>query len=152
MSWFGLLLVVHVLAAIAIIGPAFMMPLIRRSASTVGQLRFVFGITARLAVLPKLGGFAVLITGVWLMILTKAGLSQMWLNAAILLSLLMVVLIDGWIEPRLKTIMKLIAERQDRGTELPAELGPLFKRIVPVETASQLLMIAILALMVLKPF
>ncbi|SFJ35710.1 Predicted integral membrane protein [Paenibacillus sp. UNC496MF] len=152
MSWFGLLLVAHVLAAIAIIGPAFMMPLIRRSAGTVGQLRFAFGITARLAVLPKLGGFVLLITGVWLMILTRAGLSQMWLNAAILLSLLMVVLIDGWIEPRLKKIMKLIAERQDGGSELPAELGPLIKRIVPVETASQLLMIAILALMVLKPF
>jgi len=54
MALFGLLLVLHILASIAIIGPAFVMPIIRRSARTVGQLHFVFGITSRLAIVPKL--------------------------------------------------------------------------------------------------
>ncbi|CRK83128.1 hypothetical protein BN000_03086 [Neobacillus massiliamazoniensis] len=149
---FGLLLVLHILAAIAIIGPAFVMPIIRRSVRTVGQLRFAFSITTKLAIIPKIGGAVLIITGVWLMIITKMGLSQMWLNVSFLLLLLMVVMIDGLIEPRMKKIIKIVSESQDQGNEIPAEFGLLMKKIVPMETAAQLLMIAILVLMVVKPF
>lgn len=149
---FGLLLFLHILASIAIIGPAFVMPLIRRFARTVGQLDFIFGITTKLNIIPKIGGVVLIVTGVWLMIITKMGLSQMWLNVSILLSLLMVVMIDGWIEPRMKKIIKIISDSQDQSNEIPAEFGLLIKRIVPIETAAQLLMIAILVLMVVKPF
>ncbi|MCJ8012252.1 DUF2269 domain-containing protein [Paenibacillus sp. KQZ6P-2] len=152
MNLFGLLLVLHILASIAIIGPAFVMPIIRRSARTVGQLHFAFGITTKLAIMPKIGGTVLILTGVSLMIITKMGLSQMWLNVSILLSLLIVVMIDGWIEPRMKKIIKIISESQDQGNEIPAEFGLLIKKIVPIETAAQLLMIAILVLMVVKPF
>ncbi|MBS4196494.1 DUF2269 family protein [Lederbergia citri] len=152
MGLFGLLLVLHILASIAIIGPAFVMPIIRRSARTVDQLRFALGITTRLAIIPKIGGALLIITGVWLMIITKMGLSQMWLNVSFLLSLLMVVMIDGLIEPRMKKIIKIVSECQDQGNEIPADFGPLMKKIVPIETAAQLLMIAILVLMVVKPF
>nr|WP_249365567.1 DUF2269 family protein [Cytobacillus citreus] len=149
---FGLLLVLHILASIAIIGPAFVMPIIRRSARTVGQLRFAFGITTKLAIIPKIGGAVLIITGVWLMIITKMGLSQMWLNVSFLLSLLMVVMNDGLIEPHMKKIIQIVSESQDQGNEIPAEFGLLMKKIVPIETAAQLLMIAILVLMVVKPF
>lgn len=152
MDLFGLLLVLHILASIAIIGPAFVMPIIRRSARTVGQLHFTFGITTKLAIMPKIGGAVLVLTGVWLMIITKMGLSQIWLNVSILLSLLMVVMIDGWIEPRMKKIIKIISESQEQGNDIPDEFGRLIKKIVPIETAAQLLMIAILVLMVVKPF
>lgn len=149
---FGILLVLHILGAIAFIGPAFVMPIIRRSARTVGQLHFVIGITTKFAIIPKIGGTILIITGVWLMIITKMGLSQMWLNVSLLLSLLVVVMIDGWIEPRMKKIIKILSESQDQGNEIPAEFGLLIKKIVPIEAAAQLLMIAILVLMVIKPF
>lgn len=149
---FGLLLVLHILASIAIIGPAFVMPIIRRSARSVGQLSFAFGITTKLAIIPKICGAVLIITGVWLMIITRMGLSQMWLNVSFLLSLLMVVMIDGLIEPRMKKIIKIVSESQDQGKEIPAEFRQLMKRIVPIETTAQLLMVAILVLMVVKPF
>jgi p-aminobenzoyl-glutamate transporter AbgT len=76
----------------------------------------------------------------------------MWLNVSFLLLLLMVVMIDGLIEPRMKKIIKIVSESQDQGNEIPAEFGLLMKKIVPIETAAQLLMIAILVLMVVKPF
>lgn len=86
------------------------------------------------------------------MIITKMGLSQLWLNTAILLSLSMIVMIDGWIEPRVKKIFKLTAESQDHSKEIPAEFRLWIKKVVPIEIAAQLLMIAILVLMVVKPF
>ncbi|MFB9328726.1 DUF2269 family protein [Paenibacillus aurantiacus] len=149
---FGLLLVFHIMAAIAIIGSAFAAPFIRRSARTIGQLQFALGITAKLAILLKIDGTVLIVTGVWLMLLTKMGLSQIWLNVSILLSLLIVVMIDGWIEPRIKKTVKVISESQDRGNEIPVEFGLLLKRITPIETSAQLLMIATLVLMVVKPF
>lgn len=152
MSLFSLLLVLHILGAIAIIGPSFLMPIIRRSSRTIGQLQFTLGNTTKLAIVPKVGGIVLGITGVWLMIITKIGLSQMWLNVSILLSLLMVVIIDGWIEPRMKKIIKIISESQDQGLEIPTEFGLVLKKVIPIETASQLLMIAILLLMIIKPF
>lgn len=149
---FGWILVLHILASIAVIGPALVVPVIRRSARTVGQLRFAFDVTNKLAILPKIGGAVLIITGVWLMIVTKTGLSQMWLNISILLSLLMVATIEGLIGPRMKKIMEIVSISQSKGDEVPSELGRLMKKIVPIETASQLLMIAITVLMILKPF
>jgi uncharacterized membrane protein len=152
MGWFEILLVLHISASIAIIGPAFLVPIIRRSAKTADQLRFAFGLTTKLSIMPKIGGVILILTGVWLMFITKMGLSQLWLNVSILLSLLMVVMIDGFIEPRMKKIMKIVFESQDQGMELPVAFGLLMKKIVPIETAVQVLMIAILVLMVIKPF
>ncbi|TNJ63322.1 DUF2269 family protein [Paenibacillus hemerocallicola] len=151
-SLFGWILVLHILASIAVIGPALVVPVIRRSARTVGQLRFAFDVTNKLAILPKIGGAVLIITGVWLMITTKMGLSQMWLNISILLSLLMVATIEGLIGPRMKKIMEIVSISQSKGDEVPSELGRLMKKIVPIETASQLLMITITVLMILKPF
>lgn len=146
------LLFLHILASTAIIGPAFVLPLIRRSANNIAQLNFAFGMTTKLAIIPKIGGIMLVLTGVWLMFITKMGLSQMWLNVSILLSLIMVVMIDGWIEPRLKKIVKNIPESLEREKKIPAEFALLIKKIVPVETVTQLLILAILVLMVVKPF
>ncbi|GIP39326.1 hypothetical protein J31TS4_26060 [Paenibacillus sp. J31TS4] len=148
----GLLLVFHILATIAVIGTAFVVPVIRRSARTASQLRFAFRITTKLAILPKIGGAVLLVTGIWLMFITKMGLSQMWLNLSILLSLLMVVTIGGLIEPRMKTIMQIVSESKSQGDEVPAEFTQAMKKIVPLESTAQLLMIAITVLMVVKPF
>lgn len=151
-SLFGWILVFHILASIAVIGPAFVVPFIRRYARNASQLRFAFDVTNKIAILPKIGGAVLIITGVWLMIITKMWLSQMWLNISILVSLLMVATIEGVIGPRMKKIMEIVSISQSKGDELPAELGQLMKKIIPIETASQLLMIAIIVLMVLKPF
>jgi len=147
---FGLLLVLHILSAIAFMGSAFLIPAIRRSAKTASQLRFVFDITAKLSWLPKIGGAALIATGIGLMIITDMGLSQMWLNVSILLSLLLAVAIGAFIEPRLKKVTKLVAA--SRGDDVPAEFSHALKKIAPLESAAQLLMIAVIVLMVIKPF
>ncbi|PYI51542.1 DUF2269 family protein [Paenibacillus flagellatus] len=147
---FGLLLVLHILSAIAFMGSAFLIPAVRRSAKTAGQLRFVFDMTAKLSWFSKIGGAVLIATGIGLMLLTGMGLSQMWLNASILLSLLLAVAIGACIEPRLNKLAKLVAA--SRGDEVPAELSSAMKKIVPLESAAQLLMIAVIVLMVIKPF
>lgn len=149
---FGWILVFHILATVAVIGTVFVTPVIRRSARTAGQLRFALSITGKLAILTKIGGTVLIVTGIWLMIITEMGLSQLWLNASILLSLLLIVTLSALIEPRMKKAMEIVAERQGAGEEVPAEFTRAMQKIVPLESATQLLTIAILVLMVVKPF
>ncbi|WP_123042824.1 DUF2269 family protein [Cohnella candidum] len=149
---FGWLLVIHVLAAFAVIGPALVVPVIRRSARTAGQLRYAFDVSAKLAFLPKIGGVVLIATGVWLMIESGIGFTQMWLNLSILLSLLLIVLIDAMIEPRVKKIMRMMSENKQQGDEIPREFTQEMRTIVPFDSVAQAMMIAIIVLMVLKPF
>ncbi|MET3288824.1 UNVERIFIED_CONTAM: membrane protein required for beta-lactamase induction [Brevibacillus sp. OAP136] len=51
---------------------------------------------------------------------------------------------------RLKKVTKLVAA--SRGDEVPAEFSHAMKKIVPLESTAQLLMIAVIVLMVIKPF
>lgn len=146
---FGLLLVLHIFATIAVIGSAFLVPIIRRSAKTTDQLRFIFDITAKVGWFSKIGAVVLVLTGIWLMVNAKMGFSQMWLNLSILLSLILIVMIGGWIEPRIKRIAQIASESQ--GHELSADVGQAMRKLVPLETTVQLLTLAVTVLMVVRP-
>jgi len=146
---YGLLLVLHVLAAVAVIGTAFLVPLIRRSAKTAAQLRFIFDITAKVAWFSKIGGAVLVLTGIWLMVISEAGFTQMWLNLSILLSLIFVVTLGGLIEPRVKRIAQIVSE--SHGHELSADVGLAVRKLAPLEATAQLLTLAVTVLMVVKP-
>lgn len=146
---FGLLLVLHIFAAVAVIGSAFLVPIIRRSAKTTAQLRFVFDITPKVGWFSKIGGAVLVLTGIWLMIIAEMGFSQMWLNLSILLSLILVVTIGGLIEPRIKRIAQIASESQ--GHELSADVGRAMRKLAPLETTAQLVTLAVTVLMVVKP-
>lgn len=146
---YGWLLLLHILAAVAVIGSAFIAPIIRRSAKTTAQLRFTFDITSKVALFSKIGGTVLVLTGIWLMVIAKMGFSEIWLNLSILLSLILIVTIVGLIEPHTKRLAQLASERQ--GHELSADIGAAMRRIVPMETTAQLLSLAVTVLMVIKP-
>jgi uncharacterized membrane protein len=149
-SLYGLFVLLHVLAAIIGMGSTFAFPLIRKSAVTVSQLRYALGVLQRLERLPALGGAAIVVTGIVLMILSGAGLSLMWLNLSIFLVIVMIVLLTVFIGPRMKNITRLVFSSQDE--QIPAEYIQSIKKIAPIETAVQAIIVAVIVLMVLKPF
>lgn len=145
---FALLLVLHIFSAVAVIGSAFLVPIIRRSAKTAAQLRFFFDMTTKVAWISKIGAALLVITGIWLMVNAKVGFTQMWLNLSILLSLVLVVTIGGFIEPR---IQRIEAASKSQGHELSGEVRLAMRKLVPLETTAQLLILAVTVLMVVKP-
>ncbi|MDI4649694.1 DUF2269 family protein [Cohnella hashimotonis] len=145
---FALLLVLHIFSAVAVIGSAFLVPIIRRSAKTAAQLRFFFDMTTKVTWISKIGAALLVITGIWLMVHAKAGFTQMWLNLSILLSLVLVVTIGGFIEPR---IQRIEAASKGQGHELSDEVRLAMRKLVPLETTAQLLILAVTVLMVVKP-
>jgi len=149
-SLYGLFVVLHVLAAVVGMGPTFVFPLIRKSATNGSQLRFAVGLIQKLEQLPNIGGAVLVVTGILLMILNKTGLSLMWLNVSIVLLIVMIVLLIGFIGPRMKKATQLVLSSQ--GEQIPAEYMQSMKAITPLEKAVQAIIVAVIVLMVLKPF
>jgi uncharacterized membrane protein len=146
----GILVVLHVLAAIVGIGPAFVLPILGKSAKSGSQLRFVFGLIQKVNNFPKIGGITLLVTGILLMIVSKIGFSLMWLNLSLLLFVIIEVIIIGFVEPRMKKVAQLVMSSD--GDNIPSGFADSMKRIAPLEGTVHLLTFLIIILMVVKPF
>jgi uncharacterized membrane protein len=146
----GILLVLHVLAAIVGIGPAFVLPVLGKSAKSGSQLRFVFGLIRKVNNFPKIGGITLLVTGILLMIVSKTGFSLMWLNLSLFLFGIIEVIIIGFVEPRMKKVAQFVMSSE--GDDIPSGFADSMKRIAPLEGTVQILTFLIIILMVVKPF
>lgn len=144
-----LLVLIHVLAAIIGIGPAFVLPLITHSAKTISQLRFVYHLSDKINKFPKAGGITLLVTGILLMLVDHTGFSKMWLNISIVLFIIIEILIIGFMEPAMKRASKLI--RQHRGEGIPQGYLPLAGTINTLNRLVHLLTVLIIILMVIRP-
>jgi uncharacterized membrane protein len=147
--FYGILIVLHVLAAIVGIGPAFILPVLGRSAKSGSQLRFVFGIIQKINKFPKIGGITLIVTGILLMIVGKFGFSVLWLNFSLLLFVIIEIIIIGFIEPQMRKVAQIVMSSQ--GEEFPDGFELSMKKVVPLERTVHLLTVIIIILMVVKP-
>ena len=146
---YEILVLLHVLAAIVGIGPAFILPILGKSAKTGSQLRFVFGVIQKINKFPKTGGITLIVTGLLLILVGKLGFSVLWLDLSFILFVIIEVMIIGIIQPKMKKIVQLVMTSQ--GEELPEGYAAAMKRIMPFEGTVHLLTFFIIILMVLKP-
>ncbi|WP_179281628.1 DUF2269 family protein [Paenibacillus sp. VTT E-133280] len=144
-----IVVVIHVIAAIVGIGPAFVLPILTSSAKTGSQLRFVFGMMKTINRFPKTGGITLIVTGILLMIIDKMGLSVLWINLSLLFFIVIEVIIIGFVEPRLKKLTQLVMASE--GDEIPVGYNAAMNKIAPLEAAVHVLTIVIIILMVVKP-
>lgn len=144
-----LVVVIHVIASIVGIVPAFVLPILTSSAKTGSQLRFVFGLMKKINRFPKTGGVTLIVTGILLMIIDKMGLSVLWLNLSLLFFIVIEVIIIGMVEPRLKKLTQLVMTSE--GEEIPEGYTTAMNKIAPLEAAVHVLTIVIIILMVVKP-
>ncbi|AJY77527.1 hypothetical protein VN24_05550 [Paenibacillus beijingensis] len=146
---YDILLILHVAAAIVGIGPAFVFPIVGKSAKTGSQLRFVFSLLQKINKFPKTGGITLIVTGILLMVIGKTGLSLLWLNLSLLLFIVIEVIIIGFVEPGMKKVGQLVAASE--GEEIPAGYTALTGKIAPLEATVLVLTLIIVVLMVIKP-
>jgi len=144
-----LVVVIHVIASIVGIGPAFVLPILTSSAKTGSQLRFVFGLMKKINRFPKTGGITLIVTGILLMIIDKMGLSVLWVTLSLLFFIVIEVIIIGMVEPRLKKLTQLVMTSE--GEEIPDGYTTAMNKIAPLEAAVHVLTIVIIILMVVKP-
>ncbi|WP_433944373.1 DUF2269 family protein [Paenibacillus sp. SN-8-1] len=144
-----ILVLIHVLAAIIGIGPAFVLPVITHSAKTSSQLRFAYHLNDKINRFPKAGGITLLVTGALLMLLDHTGFTKMWLNISLALFVVIEILIIGFLDPAMKRAGKFI--RKHKGEGIPEDYLPMAGKMIFLNRIVQVLTVLIIILMVIRP-
>ncbi|MCC6688406.1 MAG: DUF2269 family protein [Saprospiraceae bacterium] len=150
MGLYKFVLLVHVLSAILGLGPGFIMIYVVTRATNMTELRHAYLIRNRLHIFVMVGGSLLLVSGV-LMGFMRPYLWQMkWYVLSLVLFLVALAFGPLVLSPRSKPIKALINDHQ--GEAIPVEYYLLSKKLFLFERIENLIFIAIIILMVLKPF
>ncbi len=150
MTFYKLLLLIHVLSAILGLGPGFIMIYVVTKAQNMTELRHAYFIRNRLHIFVLVGGSLLLLTGLPMGLVNPYLFRSGWYITA--LSLFVVALAFGpvFLTPRSKPIKALLKNHE--GNDIPEEYYAMAKKLFFVERLENLIFITIIVLMILKPF
>jgi|SRR5690625_2323049 uncharacterized membrane protein len=150
MTFYELLVFIHIFSAILGLGPGFFMIYIVKKAQTMTELRHAYFIRNRLHVFVMIGGTLLLVTGLWMGFLNMNLFTQGWYVVS--LSLFLIALAFGPIvlSPRSKPVKKLLKEHG--GEDIPDEYYKLSNKLFFYERIENGIFLVVIALMILKPF
>lgn len=150
LTWYGVFLFIHVVAAIMGLGAAFGFPILARTVKTAEQARYTLQLYKNLEILPKVGSITLLVTGIVLAIIEPSLWSQGWFITSIVLYLIAQVLVIGMLPKKLKAQADMLEGH--KGEDLPNAYHTVKKQAARVEGMTHLLAFLLILLMVFKPF
>ncbi|MFD1038258.1 DUF2269 domain-containing protein [Virgibacillus byunsanensis] len=150
MTFYELLVFIHIFSAILGMGPGFVMIYIVTKANNMTELKHAYVIRNRLHIFVMVGGTLLLITGVWMGFINMYLFGQGWYVVSLVLFLIALAFGPTVLSPRSKPIKALLKEQQ--GNEIPAEYFMLSKKLFFFERIENMIFIIVIALMILKPF
>lgn len=150
MTFYQFLLLVHVMSAILGLGPGFVMIYVVTRATNMSELRHSYLIRNRLHNFVIVGGSLILITGLWMGYIVPAWFYHGWYITALILFLVALGFGPLFLSPRSKPIKNLL--QNHKGEEIPQEYYRLSKRLFLYERIENIIFLAIIVLMILKPF
>lgn len=151
MDWLVLL---HVLAAVIGLGPAYAFPFLLRNTSSAKEMESVLGQVSRLELFPKVAGTIAVISGLVLFWVGSYGpFLQIWIAGTLMLYVIIEILIIGFLNPAVKKLHAAIAasETELGAQELPPHIVSMYARVRNIHLWASLLSIVIFILMILKP-
>src|SRR5690625_2548173 len=117
MSFYQLLVTVHIFSAILGMGPGFVMIYIVTKASTMTELRHAYYIRNRIHIFVMVGGILLLVTGLWMGLLNTYLFTRGWYILSIILFLITLAAGPVILKPISTPIKALLAEHQ--GEDIP---------------------------------
>ncbi|TQS76514.1 DUF2269 family protein [Ornithinibacillus gellani] len=150
MTFYQLLVSIHIFSAILGLGPGFVMIYIVTSAKTMSELRHAYKIRNRIHIFVMVGGTLLLITGLWMGLLNPSLFRAGWYGTSLLLYLIALAFGPILLSPRSKPIKQLLKEYQ--GEDIPASYEELSKKLFFYERITNVIFLIVIALMILKPF
>lgn len=151
MTFYQLLLVVHILSAIIGLGPGFVMIYIVTFAQSMEELRYSYRLRHRIHIFVMIGGIGLLITGIWMGILHPYLLKTGWYVVSFILYMVALAMGPFVLKPLLAPIKKFLNEASESDT-IPKPYEKLARRLFFWERFEMILFIVIIFLMILKPF
>ena len=150
MTFYELLVLIHIFSAILGLGPGFFMIYIVKKAQTMTELRHAYFIRNRLHIFVMIGGTLLLITGLWMGFLNTSLFTQGWYVVSLLLFLTGLAFGPIVLSPRSKPVKKLLKEYE--GEDIPDEYYQFSRRLFFYERIENGIFLVVIALMILKPF
>lgn len=150
MSFYKILLLVHVLSAILGLGPGFIMIYVVTKAGNMTELRHAYLIRNRLHIFVMVGGTLLLLSGLAMGFVNSALWQMKWYVVSLVLFLIALAFGPLVLSPRAKPVKKLLSEIQ--GEVIPQEYYSMAKELFFYERIENLIFIAVIVLMILKPF
>lgn len=150
MSFYDLLLVIHVFSAILGLGPGFVMIYIVSEAKTMSQLRHAYDIRNRIHVFVMVGGTLLLITGIWMGILRPYLWKQFWFTASLILYFIALGSGPIILSPLARPIKQLLNEYE--GNDIPEQYVEKARKLFFYERITNVIFLVIIFLMIAKPF
>lgn len=150
MSFYDILVVIHVFSAIVGLGPGFVMIYIVTKAETMTELRHVYKIRNRIHIFVMIGGTLLLLTGLVMGLLRPYLFNQIWFISSLVLFLIALGAGPILLSPRSKPI-KIILE-EHKGEHIPESYYALSKKLFFYERITNIIFFIIILLMITKPF
>ncbi|MRG85692.1 DUF2269 family protein [Salinibacillus xinjiangensis] len=150
MSFYMLLVTVHIFSAILGMGPGFVMISVVSKAKTMSELRTAYAIRNRLHSYVMVGGTLLLITGLWMGFLNPSLFKTGWYVVSLTLFLIALAFGPLLLSPKSKPIKKLLQSYD--GDEIPDEYYQLEKKLFLYEKLENTIFLIIIGLMIIKPF
>ncbi|RLL42052.1 DUF2269 family protein [Oceanobacillus piezotolerans] len=151
MTFYNLLVFIHIFAAIIGMGPGLVMTLVVTAAkpSNMTELKHAFRIRNTLHILTMIGGTLLLITGIWMGLLNPYWFTQGWYITSLVLFLIALAFGPLLLKPRSQPIKQLF--RDYTGEEIPKEYDSLSQKLFYAEHIENMIFLIIIALMIIKP-
>ncbi|MBY7142212.1 DUF2269 domain-containing protein [Virgibacillus sp. NKC19-3] len=150
MTFYELLLFVHIFSAILGMGPGFVMTNIATRATNMTELKHAYSIRSRLHTFVMVGGTLLLITGLWMGFIHPYLFTTGWFVVSLILYLIALAFGPFVLSPRSKPIKVLL--KTHKGEDIPEEYDALAKKLFLYERIENGLFVIIIALMIWKPF
>lgn len=150
MTFYSLLLVIHLVAAVVGLGASFGMPVLMSSVKTVTQARFALAVSKGIEKFAKVGSITLLITGIIMAIIQPYLFKEIWYIASLVIYVAVQPIAAGLLPKKAKLQMEILENYL--GEELPDEYNTLAKESVPLNNVLHIAAIVLIILMTLKPF
>lgn len=150
MTFYELLVFIHVFSAILGMGPGFVMIFVVTKTTSLIELKHAYLIRNRLHIFVMIGGTLLLITGLMMGYLHQYLFKQGWYVISLLLYLTALGFGPTVLSPRSKPIKELLNKCQ--GEVIPVEYYILSKKLFFFERIESGIFLIVIALMILKPF
>lgn len=150
MSFYDLLVFIHIFSAILGLGPGFVMIYIVTKAQDMNELKHAYEIRNRIHIFVMVGGSLLLLTGLGMGLLQPYLFKKIWFVGSLVLYLIALAAGPMLLSPRSKPIKKLLNEHT--GNDIPNTYYALSKQLFFYERMTNIIFFIIIALMITKPF
>ncbi|MDT0162250.1 DUF2269 domain-containing protein [Bacillus sp. AG4(2022)] len=152
MTFYSILLTVHIIAAVCGLGAAFAQPIISKAPKTVSQAMLCISINERVEKLAKYGSIILLITGLIFGALNPALFKQVWYIISIIIFISVQPIVAAVLPKKVKAQQELLANHEGKDESLPDSYHRINKEQQPFTLYTHLAAVVLIVLMVMKPF